>query len=107
MMEWHRITLAVELAKFAGRESYVWSDRQVKVRSGNTVLIFDIGGNKSDHRRVSYVKASSISARSDAQRIRRQPWENSYENWQTLGRRPFASGEAVNNSACVIHSAMS
>ena len=46
LTEWHRITLRSNWRNFAEVKATFGQTDQVKVRSGNTVLIFDIGGNK-------------------------------------------------------------
>jgi len=46
LIEWHRITLRARWRNFAEVKATFGQTDQVRVRSGNTVLVFDVGGNK-------------------------------------------------------------
>ena len=46
LAEWHRIAKASTWRSFADAKSTFGQTDQVRVRSGQTVCVFDIGGNK-------------------------------------------------------------
>ena len=76
MMEWHRITLRSNWRNLPDVKATFGQTGQVKVRSGNTVLIFDIGGNKFRIiAAVSYVKGKLYILRVLTHKeYDRQPW---------------------------------
>jgi mRNA interferase HigB len=43
---WHKLTLAASWRKFADVKATFGQTDQAKVRSGQTVCVFDVGGNK-------------------------------------------------------------